>query len=251
MKQLIICDEARIKEALPLCKEYGLGLEIQAFYDPAILEKGTEAVKNHLDLIQDIEKVSMHGPFGDLCPGSFDPMVREVARKRFEQAYDIAVKLNVKHIVLHHGYVPNTSQPKYWIKRLAQFWQDFLDSREREFYYHIENHQEYDHEIIGDVVDVVNRSNFDICLDIGHTHCCSQMSALDWIKNLKNKIGYVHLHTNNGGSDEHLGLEKGTIPIIEVCNALNEYAPEAIWALEMKLEDTGESIGFLKNNGFI
>jgi len=251
LKQLIICDEARLGEAVPLCREYGLGLEIQAFYDPGFLKRYPNAIENHLELTKGIERVSMHGPFGDLCPGSFDSMIRDVTRKRIDIVHDIAPQLGVKHIVLHHGYVPQTSIPKYWIKRSAAFWIDFLDSQDQLYHYHIENHLEHNHEIMFEVVERVNRPNFDICLDIGHTHCCSKMLALEWIKNLKDKIGYVHMHTNHGENDEHLGFEKGTIPMVDVCNALNEYTPDATWALEMILEETRSSIDWLKQNKFI
>ncbi len=251
MKQLIICDDAHIGDFIPLCGEFSLGLEVQAFYNPEFLNRDPMAIEKHLELSKGIDRVSMHGPFGDLCPGSFDPMIREVTRNRFDLAYDVAVKLGVKHVVLHHGYVPKTSCPKHWIERSAKFWLDFLDSKEHQFKYHIENHLELDHEIMSEVVEAVNRPNFDICLDIGHTNCCSKMPASEWIKNLKDKIGYVHLHNNYGEKDEHLGLEKGTIPIIEVCETLNKYTPEAIWTLETGFDDTRKSVVFLGDNGFI
>ena len=251
MKQLIICDDARIGDFVPLCEEYGLGLEIQAFYDPELLTRDPEAIEKHMESSKWIDRVSMHGPFGDLCPGSFDPMIRAVTRNRFDLAYDVAVKLGVKHVVLHHCYVPKTSVPKYWIKRSTEFWLDFFDGKDQQLNYHIENHLEFDHKIMSEVVGAVNRPNFNICLDIGHANCYSKMPALEWIKNLKDKIGYVHLHNNYGEKDEHLGLEKGTIPIIEVCESLNKYAPEAIWALETGLQDTRNSIIFLKDYGLI
>ncbi len=251
MKQLIICDDARIGDFVPLCKEYELGIEIQAFYDPELINRDPDAIEKHLEIANGIEKVSMHGPFGDLCPGSFDPMVRGVSRNRFDLAYDVAVKLGVKHVVLHHCYTPKTSPPEQWIKRSVKFWLDFLDNKENQFNYHIENHLENDHKIMAEVVERVNRPNFDICLDIGHTNCCSDMPAMEWIKNLRDKIGYVHLHNNYGEKDEHLGLENGTIPTIKVCESLNVYAPNAIWALETTLEETRKSIEFLNNYGFI
>ena len=34
MKQLLICDDCRVKEVAPLCRAIGAGIEVQAFYDP-------------------------------------------------------------------------------------------------------------------------------------------------------------------------------------------------------------------------
>jgi len=75
--------------------------------------------------------------------------------------------------------------------------------------------------------------------------------VIDWIKTLKDRIGYVHIHDNNGENDEHLGIGKGNIPMFEVLTALNTYAPNAVWALECKIEDMDESIEQLKKNKFL
>ncbi|MBU3146671.1 hypothetical protein [Clostridium sp. CF012] len=75
---------------------------------------------------------------------SFDKMIRNVTKNRFEYAYDLAEKLKDNNIVLHHGY------------------------------------------------------------------CNSKISDIEWIKKLKVKIGYVHMHDNNGLEDEHRNKYKDT-----------------------------------------
>ena len=117
--------------------------------------------------------------------------------------------------------------------------------------YFIENHLDHTPEMLSTVIAGINRDNVKVCLDLGHVHCYSKTSLLEWIKTLNDKIGYVHIHDNNGEKDEHLGIGKGNIPMIEVFNALNEYAPNAIWAIESKVEDMDESIGWLKINNFL
>jgi len=61
----------------------------------------------------------------------------------------------------------------------------------------------------------------------------------------------VHLHQNHGSEDEHLGLRKGNMPMAAVLNALGEYAPDAVWALECNLDEMEESIEFLQENQWI
>ncbi len=90
-----------------------------------------------------------------------------------------------------------------------------------------------------------------ICLDIGHAHCNSKTSVLDWVKKLNKQIGFVHLHNNYGQQDEHLGFEKGTINFLEICNALEEYAPNSIWAIETNINDMEDSIIWLIENNFL
>ena len=250
MKQLLICDDGKVKAVAPLCRELGAGLEVQAFHDPRLFEETPAAVEEHQQALQGILLVSVHGCFGDLCPGSFDALVRQVARQRMEQSYGVAVCLGASHLVFHHGYVPRTSPAAGWIKRSTQFWRDFLDGKDG-MLIHLENMLELDPELISAVVHSIDRANLDINLDIGHAHCNSTTDVVRWIERLGPQIGYVHLHDNHGQEDEHLGLGQGTIPMKEVCQALNEHAPDAVWALESEGEGLRRSIEWLGNNGFI
>lgn len=71
----------------------------------------------------------------------------------------------------------------------------------------------------------------------------------EWIEALGGQIGYVHLHDNRGDEDEHLGLGSGTIPMREVCAALERQSPEAIWAMEIKVPYLEESVDWLGSVG--
>jgi len=251
MQRLFLCDDTDISVVTRLATALGYGIEVQSFYDPGLPERDPHSVDAHLCLLDKIGARAMHGPFGDLCPGSFDPMVRSVARNRFDLAVRIASRLNATHVILHHGYVPGTSRPSGWLSRCTPFWQDFLDSVPSGITVHVENLLERDPDLLSEVVHAVGRDNLDICLDIGHAHCNSKYGVTKWIERLGRQIGYVHLHDNHGESDEHLGLGDGSIPMVEVCKALQEYAPEAVWALEPKVPQIGTSIAWLKENGFI
>jgi sugar phosphate isomerase/epimerase len=251
MKRLQLCDDGMVLQVTPIAAANGCGIEIQAFYDPALLQKEPDAIEIHKKAIEKIGARSLHGPFTDLCPGSMDNMVRELARNRYDIAVNMATTLGAVDIVLHHGYVPGTSYPTGWLSRSTTFWQKFLDELPETINIHIENLLEHDPGLISEVVGAVKRKNFDICLDIGHAHCNSKKSVLHWIEKLKNQIGYVHLHDNHGQTDEHLGLGSGTIPMQEVCRALNEYAPGAIWSIEAQPKYIEKSLKWLKENGFL
>lgn len=74
---------------------------------------------------------------------------------------------------------------------------------------------------------------------------------VEWIKWLKSKIGYVHMHDKNGLEDEHLGLGMENISLDEVCVALENYAPQAIWAIESKSDYMRKSINWMIMRGYI
>ena len=108
MKTIILCDDLNIKEVSKKAKSNKFGIEMQSFYDPSFIENNADQIKIHKELIKEISPLSFHAPFGDLCPGSFDSLVRSVAKDRFELGYKIAHKLGVSSIVFHIGYVPGT-----------------------------------------------------------------------------------------------------------------------------------------------
>ena len=226
-----------------LCGQYGYGIEIQSFLEP-------EKVAVHQSTLGNLFPRALHGPFGDLCAGSYDPKIREVTRDRFELACGCARQLSSPDIILHHGYVPGTSSPQNWLRRCVAFWQEFLRDKEPSLKFHIENMLEWDATLISEVIDGIDDPRVDVCLDVGHCHCNSRESPLQWIERLGPRIGWVHLHNNHGVADEHLALDKGTIPMTDVCDALLDRAPEAVWSLESLDEEIPASIEWIRANGY-
>jgi sugar phosphate isomerase/epimerase len=178
-------------------------------------------------------------------------MIRDVARSRFEWAGRVAGELDATHIVLHHGYVPGTSMPSRWLARCRRFWMDFLATQSPGVQFHLENMLEHDPELLADVVAAINHPQVDVCLDVGHVHCHSTLSLVRWIERLGRQIGDVHLHDNHGTDDEHLGLGDGTIPLGEVCQALEAYAPQALWTIEAQPASLESSLRWLQQQGLM
>jgi len=250
MRTIVICDETRFEAAPPFAREHKTGIEVQTFYQPHLLENNLHLIEQHRSALTGIQPLSLHGPFGDLCPGSFDPEVRNLARKRYRQGLAVAEALDIDHVVLHHGYVPGTSFRKNWIERLTQFWKDFLSDQRADLQIHLENHLETDPMMMAEMIDAVGDPRLSLCLDIGHVHCFAKADAVEWIKLLGDRIRYVHLHDNDGGSDAHQTLGAGTIPLRAVLAALEENSPEAIWAVEADFSTMEQSLDWLAVNGY-
>jgi sugar phosphate isomerase/epimerase len=245
--KIILCDDCDVIKTSELCKKYNFGIEIQSFYHHD--NYTDEIIQKHIEAIKNINLCSMHGPFGDLCPGSFDPMVREVALKRFNLFYEVTKKLNVKRFILHNGYVPNTNSPKNYLKRAIPFWINFINSINKDIEIYIENFLEKEIEMFVDLIDGVNNNNFGVNIDVGHINCNTNQKVIDWIIKLNKRIKYFHLHDNNGKQDEHLALGKGNIPFKEVFEVIKEYCNKAILSIETNLPFLEDSIDWLfKNN---
>lgn len=231
-------------EVVGLCRKHGCGIELGVEDSLALDQFGPQH-----EVLGDLSPRALHGPFGDLCAGSYDPKIREVTRDRFELACQFGREVGSPDIILHHGYVPGTTPPKSWINRCTEFWNNFLTDKDS-FRFHVENMLEWDGGLLSEVIDSIGDQRVDACLDIGHAHCNSRETPIQWIERLRGRIGWVHLHGNHGEWDEHLALGTGTIPTPEVCSALLEHAPLAVWSLESRDEDLAASMEWLIRNGF-
>ena len=249
MERIILCDNGKIEEISKLCKKYSLGVNIDSYYRPDYLEKNPNSIEQHLRVYNDIEICSIHGPYFDLNYGSNDNLIKEVTKKRFEYAYSISSKINCRSIILHNGYVPGTSFPSNWIKRAKSFWDEFLENKDEEIVFYIENLLEHDPGMIIELINSVNKKNLKMCFDIGHANVYSKIKVTEWVKKVNANIRFVHLHNNNGETDEHNGISNGTLNVKEVCEYLEEYSPKATWAIETI--EYEKSIEWLKENKFL
>jgi sugar phosphate isomerase/epimerase len=249
MKRIVISDGGNILEISKFCERNDFGVNIDRFCEPDYLENNPDSIKEHLEVYKNVDICSIHGPLYDLNFGSKDPLIREVTLKRYEYAYEISCKLKCKNIILHNGYVPGTSFHLNWVERAKTFWNNFLANKAGETVFYIENLLEHDPEIIVDVINSVDNKCLRMCFDIGHANVFSKVKITEWIKKLNKNIGFVHMHNNYGEKDEHNGINNGNINMVEICDALEQFSPEAIWDLETK--EYKESIKWFMENKYV
>jgi sugar phosphate isomerase/epimerase len=246
---VLCCGDRKIEDNLPLARTLGLGLEMQAFFDLATLDAPHAAVAYRERLLSDYRGMrTMHGPFIDLCPGSPDPLIRDVTMRRIRQALPIAAVLRAIHVVFHHGLVPFSLASYGWHDRAVAFWTDVLAHAPGGITLHLENYVEHDPSEMRDLVDRMADSRLKINLDLGHAHAMSRITPVEWVVALGERIGYVHLHDNNGHADQHRPLGTGTLPLRATLDALEEQAPHAIWAIET---DATSSLQWLEKEGYL
>ena len=262
MREIRLCDDAELFKVYQLCEDNCLGIEIQGFYNPNLIntEESNKLLSEYKTTLANFKGgKSLHAPFWDLNLGTKNPDVREATMKAFNYAYKIAKELGCTEIVVHNGFIPNTSFYEGWIRNATTFWQDFFSDKDDSITMMIENQCEEDSEVLKMEVDSVNDSRLKICLDIGHAHANSIMPVEEWIASLGRRIGYLHLHNNHGKvagrpsykNDEHLGLNMGTMDISRIFSLLEEHCPEAIWNIECKLEYIEKSVDILKELGYL
>jgi sugar phosphate isomerase/epimerase len=236
-------------ELVPLAATHGFGLEIQEFCSTAKLDRRDEHLGGIQAKIAGVPRRSCHGPFSELVPASRDQEIVAVVRRRFDAAYRVALALKAEHLVLHSGFIPKTYLEKEWLERTVAFWTAFLAETPGSARIHLENVYEDDWRLLADLLDAIGDERVTACLDIGHVNANSSRSLPEWIRGLNGRIGYVHVHNNDGIHDNHFALDQGTIEMRAVLEALREHAPAADWSLETAA--LRESIEWLNGNGLL
>ncbi len=253
MTSLYICHSSEfctLEDTAHLCKSNGFGIELSDFSNMMVLSDSNR-IQIIASCIHQITGRAMHGPYLGMDPVSEDVAVSDSTIKCFNEVYNTAHRLNVRHVILHPVFNPLVFSLQTWIKRSVSFWGTFLEDKSPDVCFHLENVMDSGPEILCALVSEVNRPNLDINLDIGHVHAYAKTPLLKWISSLGPKIGYVHLHDNHGQKDEHIGLGQGNLPLKEVCQSLQYYAPAAIWAIESGGIGRIQSLSWLYQHEFI
>jgi sugar phosphate isomerase/epimerase len=205
--------------------EYGLnpeiGLDAEALDRFSIAEFGTIAEEFH----RRSRTVTLHGPFIDLNPGSPDPAVRRITRRRMQQVLDLVPVFQPRTVVCHANY-DNRRYGYFkaeWTDHSLEFWSWMADGlAPYGSQLMLENVFEDGPEDILTIFDNLDRENLGFCLDTGHTAAFGQTDLAGWLKELGSRLGQLHLHDNFGSQDDHLPIGSGTIGFDNLFKFLEE-----------------------------
>lgn len=241
------------KTLLELMKEYPVGLELIQFSISSVLDEADKALEAYEKELGDVLKsreISVHGPFFDLSPASFDKEIRKVTKNRFEEAYAVAQKLKAKRIIYHTGFIPITYYIEGWLGNSIDFWREFMADKDENIEVHLENVYEEEFWPIVKVIDEVNHKAFSACLDIGHVNAYSSQSIEKWVEGLAHRMRHVHMHNNDGSKDAHRALNKGTLDMSSVLKIIQETNKEVTGTLEISdVEELRSSLKWLSQKG--
>lgn len=235
--------------AAQLSRRYALGFEVTAFCMAAALEDSA-AVSAAEAETADIARLWLHAPFAELHPCAIDPLVRDIAVKRYRQTVAMARRLGINRIVIHDGYVPFVYFPEWFVEQSVLFWRELLADVPESMVLAVENVMEPGPEMLVQIAEQVNDPRLGLCLDVGHANAStSKTPPLAWIAPMAPWLLHVHLHNNAGDWDLHDPLGKGTIPMEQVLDTLLEQCPAATYTIEN--QDCAPSLDWLAQRGYL
>lgn len=232
-----------------LARQEGLGLELTEFsYAPNL--EDPERIALAQEQMEGLDRFWLHGPFAELAPCAVDPLIRDVAARRFLQTLTLARQLGIRRVVLHGGFQPHAYFPQWYVEQSVLFWKDLLPKIPVDMTLALENVLEPEPSLLAAIARQVDDPRIRLCLDVGHANLLSdRLPVLSWVRELAPWLVHVHLHNNGGASDAHAPLDQGTVPVPQVLTALDTLCPAATVTLESR--DCQSCLSWLRRQGYL
>ena len=197
-------------------------------------------------------RITLHGPFMDLSPGSEDPEIAQLTRMRFEQMLRLVPVFKPVSVVCHAGYDWRRYgyNRERWLEKSAAVWawlaRRIADQGSRLV---LENVYERSPQELLALFAKLEGFPIGFCLDIGHQAVFGCTPLAQWLQDLGPYLEQLHLHDNNGDKDAHLALGQGGIDFDSLLPSLQQRGAGRpfLFTLEIRSrEDLKSSLGFLK-----
>ena len=235
--------------AAALARQWRLGYETIAFSYAPLLDDPSTLPRVQRET-EGFARLWLHGPFAELTPCAIDPLVRDVAFRRFRQTVQAARQLNIRRVVFHGGFIPHVYYPEWYVEQSVMFWRGFLREVPQDMTLALENVMEPSPDTLVSIVQQVNDPRLGLCLDVGHANTCvSTTPPAEWIAPMAPYLHHVHLHNNLGDTDLHAPLGEGTVPMAEIIDAVLRAAPQATFTIEN--QNALPSLQWLARQGYI
>ncbi len=241
LKTVVTMDDLNVEEL----KTMDIGVEIQDFTESNLsIDKKTEIVNFYKKEFKELDCIkALHGPFLDLKPASPDKDIRSLSYRKYLDTIKIARQLDMDYIIFHSQINPYLKDPMIkdlnnrqhrdaWIKLLKE-------ASDCKATILIENIFEEEPAMLKELIETINLPNIKINLDIGHAKL-GKASLEEWIRELKEYIAYMHIHSNDGLYDIHIGPSQEEID--RLYDLLDKYNINPILSLEYKIGNLKEEI---------
>lgn len=213
----------RLNQYLTFIKEERLNLEI--YFGSRRFDEITIADITGLKNILDYNpRLSIHSPFMDLSPAAIDLKIREVTVQRYSDILDFADILKASVVVFHSGYEKWKYDHKtdVWLEGSLETWRPLnRKAADMGVKIAIENIYEDEPDNLRLLAEEMASENFGLCFDAGHFNLFSKITLSEWLNKTGSYIHELHLHDNDGTSDDHSAIGDGNIDFEAILNRVN------------------------------
>ncbi|NIA08374.1 MAG: TIM barrel protein [Nitrospiraceae bacterium] len=178
---------------------------------------------------------TIHGPYTDLSIGAIDRKVRVISIERIKEALEIAALFGARSVVCHTGFDLKHyySMRDRWIENALESLTILSDYASLfNIPIMLENVFDLNPAIHREIFDAIGSPFLGFCLDIGHIGVFSEAGLGNWLRDVGDRLGQLHLHDNNGVHDDHLAIGEGVMDFDGLFSWLYEKKKRPIMTLE-------------------
>jgi len=154
-----------------------------------------------------------HGPFFGLDIASLDAGISRYSRDCLLRGLDVTAALGGNVMVIHTGYLPYFSRGgrRHWFRNWRARMPAVAEAAEkRGVRIALENSWDDRPEIMIRLAESLPGYDIRYCIDTGHVNRYSRLPIGQWWDALGGKVEVLHLHDNDGLSDDHLAPGEGS-----------------------------------------
>jgi sugar phosphate isomerase/epimerase len=190
-----------------------------------------------------------HGPFLGLDIASLNDHIAQYSAECLKQGLRVTSGLGGAVMVMHSNYSPLYSRAglREWRGNWSARMPAIVEAAKgRGVTIAIENAWEERPEVLVHLIDMLPRGEVGVCIDTGHINAFSRLPVKRWWDVLGDKVIALHLHDNDGLSDDHLSPGMGMFDFPALVEILRVRDPMPLMTLEVDLEQAIEGRRYLE-----
>jgi sugar phosphate isomerase/epimerase len=163
--------------------------------------------------------VTFHAPFLDLRPGAIDPKIRQASMERLRRVFELIPLFRPRSIVCHPSFDEKyyISSEEQWLANSIETWRCLIEYvRDTETIIAMENVYERGPHQLRPLFDALDSPHVRFCFDTGHANTFGSAPYHEWMEILGDRLGEIHIHDNDGTTDQHLPVGEGNFPFREL-----------------------------------
>jgi sugar phosphate isomerase/epimerase len=179
-----------------------------------------------------------HGPFFGLDIASLDICLAEYSADCLNTGLEATAALGGSVMVMHTGYMPQFSRGgrRHWLRNWAERMPRIVEHAERlGITLALENTWDDRPEIMLHLAGLLPRDAVRFCLDTGHVNAFSHLPVGRWWDMIGDRVVALHIHDNDGLSDDHLAPGEGTFDFEALAGILRGLDTMPLLDLEVEL----------------
>ena len=202
---------AQFEHYAPVIRQLGLRPEI-LLTSADVLGAKPEQIDSVAKACQEFGGATCHAPFISLFWGDTDEAMKNSTEEVLLRAAEVASQLGVFSAVIHPNWDPRQI-PSHdeWLTSsvpgMVKVTDRFIELGVQPL---IENVREYlPAQILRLLAELPEETG--VCIDPGHAGVISEVPVATWFDTIGDKLAEIHMHNNDGSSDQHRSLDEGIV----------------------------------------